>query len=209
MPQSTALAGFAPHELGVRSTIAFCQMSYWVAEGYCCYPAHGDTALAGTKAAATTDFALLRRLYDDDPSTDWRVRALPEDGLIAIHFPRARDFELLERELCKLPRTRTIERDGGARYQLFARAVASPEFAFGRDVCATRAQMKDSVPVAGSIHRPTGQRWRWRDGCGIDISLAYLPRQWLTALPKRGANITARITERPEWRAHTPRWNGN
>jgi hypothetical protein len=209
-----ALSGIPAYQLGVRSPLPFVHAIYLASEGYSVFPSDGDRWIAGSKEAATSDLETLRKWYNGDPNTDWRLRADcrdgQHDGIHAIKFPARRHWEWCVRDMGPLPHTLVIEKDSGHCYHLFARGIADPDFAFGKEIHGSQAKIVRDVPLPGSRDKRSGEVWRWRYGCGIGevSSLAYLPRSWQLALPKNGNRITAIVTPTHEYRPPTsPLWS--
>jgi hypothetical protein len=200
--------GFLPHELGTRSTLPFVQAINLAERGFRLYPAHGETAAKGLKEAATSDIETLRACYRIDPSDDWRVRCGRDDALYVIDFPRDQDHVWCEKEFGPLPSTWLVTRPSGGTQHWFRTSSGDSNLKPVVSLLGSRAAVKASAPVPGSVHRKSKEKFSWVPGYAPgQCDLARLPRPWLMRLPKFGdVSITATPVLRPEWRDRAGRF---
>lgn len=195
-----ALQGIPHAEHGTHSPHPFVQAVNVAGFNLPCFQSNGDSWLTESKMAATFDLQILSAWFESNPYADWRVRAGPQDGLHCIKFPSRRRVGWLENDMGPLTASWVIERKAGHAYHIFARGKLDPELAVGRSINASKAELKCSAPLPGSVHRPTGEVWRWRPGHAPgERELAPLPLAWLSQLPKVAPGITATVTTRPEF----------
>ena len=201
--------GFKPNDLGINSVRPFVHVFNLAERGFKSYPAHGDTASMGMKDAASNDIDDLCEAYRIGGECDWRVVCGRDHGLYVVDFPRDCDQVWAEKEYGVLPATWMVTRPNGGTMFWFRARSGYPDLKLGVPLLGSRAELKSSAPVPGSIHCRSRERYVWVPGHAPgQCDLAALPMRWLVDLPKVG--ITARPILRPEWHdrsGHAPaRW---
>jgi hypothetical protein len=199
------LRAFAPQfegvghdELGVDSQSNIAQAEYAVAKGFSVIGEMcSDDKIVNSRTGP--DYVTRRvRL-----ACQRLIYLLCEDKLIAGKFPRQRDLEMLEQDMQEvLPATWCIERETGGFYLLFKRRRTDPDFILNQYIFGGRAKLVSRVPVPGSVHIETGEKYRWRKGRAIDSELARLPANWVAMLPRVGGlRISGQPVTKPEFDA--------
>ena len=109
------------------------------------------------------------------------------EGIWGLHCPRIRDKEMLERDMQEtLPATWTIERETGGTFFLLKAKRTDPDFILDEYIFGGRARLVSQVPVPGSIHRQSGETFKWRKGRAVDSEIATFGPHFTAMLPRHG-----------------------
>ena len=180
----------------MSNLLAFQNARSFAEKGFHVFP-DGKLWGHGFQDHATADLETLDLIHKLDESANWRIRAGRDYGILILDCPRARHFHDLIAALGPLPLTPMSGRPTSGTHRWFLTDSNDPDCELSQRLFDTHALLKTSAPIPGSIHRATGERYRWRDDFSPnDLEFARLPERWLDLLPKTGG---IEVTLRPEF----------